>query len=124
MYFVVVFLVPQSAVMNTSSSEDEARRSASLVIRRRRLRKNTTSNTVEPEVKEDLESGLTGEEEADVDMQQEEQAEVPAALDARMQGQGSSILNRCILLAIIVAFSIGFGHYYGEMLTTMMMVIF
>ncbi|XP_051235164.1 cell cycle progression protein 1 isoform X2 [Dicentrarchus labrax] len=106
-----VFPVQQPAVTNSSSSEDEAGRSGSTVVRRRRLRKNTTSIVTEPEEEEALESDQSEEDEG----QQEEQAEVrPAGVpDVQMQGQGSSILNKCILIALVVAISMGFGHFYG-----------
>lgn len=123
--FAVVFPVQKPAVTNSSSSEDEAGRNAGTVIRRRRVRKNTTSIATEPDEEEEaLESGLSEEEEEEEevkeDKQQKEQAEVrpDSALDVRMQGQGSSILNKCILLALIVAISMGFGHFYGKKFTT------
>ncbi|XP_035538267.1 cell cycle progression protein 1 isoform X2 [Morone saxatilis] len=106
-----VFPVQQPAVTNSSSSEDEAGRSGSTVVRRRRLRKNTTSIVTEPEEEEALESDQSEEDE----VQQEEQAEVrPAgAPDVQTKVQGSGILNRCILIALLVAFSMGFGHFCG-----------
>ncbi|XP_041798800.1 cell cycle progression protein 1 isoform X2 [Chelmon rostratus] len=115
-----VFPVQQPAVTNSSSSEDEAGQGSSTVVRRRRLRKSTTSILTDPE-EEALESGQSEEEmeeeeeEEEDEGQQEEQTEVrpAAALDVRMQGHGSSILNRCILIALVVAISMGFGHFYG-----------
>ncbi|XP_031170034.1 cell cycle progression protein 1 isoform X2 [Sander lucioperca] len=111
-----VFPVQQPTLTNSSSSEDEAGRSASTVVRRRRLRKNTTSIVTEPE-EEVLESGQSeeeGEEEVkeQTQQQQEEEAEI-RSLDVRMQGRASSILNSCILIALVVAISMGFGHFYG-----------
>ncbi|GLD58430.1 cell cycle progression protein 1 isoform X1 [Lates japonicus] len=111
-----VFPVQQPTVTNSSSSEDEAGRSTITVVRRRRVRKNTTSIVTEPEEEEALESGPSEEEEEEEEeQQQEEQAEVrpAAAQDVQMQGQGSSILNKCILLALVIAISMGFGHFYG-----------
>ncbi|XP_076583705.1 cell cycle progression protein 1 [Chaetodon auriga] len=117
-----VFPAQQPAVTNSSSSEDEAGQSGGSVVRRRRLRKSNTSVLTEPEEEEALESGQSEEEEEEEDEeedddegQQEEQAEVrpAAALDVQMQGQGSSILNKCILIALVVAISMGFGHFYG-----------
>lgn len=122
-YYPAVFPAQQPAVTNSSSSEDEAARSPSTVVRRRRVRKNTTSVTTEPEEEEALESGPSEdeeeeEEEVGEETQQREQAEVrpAAALEVQVQGQGSSVLNKCILLALIVAISMGFGHFYGNTL--------
>ncbi|XP_034385348.1 cell cycle progression protein 1 isoform X2 [Cyclopterus lumpus] len=111
-----VFQVQQTPVTNSSSSEDEAGRSTSTVVRRRRLRKNTTTIVTEPE-EEVLESRHSEEEEEEGVIEQqwqqgEEEAEV-RSLDFRMQGQGSSILNSCILIALIIAISMGCGHFYG-----------
>lgn len=125
-YFAVVFAAQLPAVTNSSSSEDEAGRSPSTVVRRRRLRRNTTSIVTEPEEEEALESGHSEEEDEDEDededeevKEQEEQAGVrpAAALDVQMQGQGSSILNKCILIALVVAISMGYGHFYGTKFT-------
>uniref|UniRef100_A0A7N9AKX7 Cell cycle progression 1 n=1 Tax=Mastacembelus armatus TaxID=205130 RepID=A0A7N9AKX7_9TELE len=116
-----VFPVQQPAVTNSSSSEDEAGRSSSTVIRRRRLRKNTTSAMAEPEEEEEArESGPSDgeveEKEVNQEKKQEVQADVTpaAAPDFPTQGQSSSVLNRCILLALIIAMSMGFGHFYGK----------
>lgn len=123
-YFAVVFAAQLPAVTNSSSSEDEAGWSPSTVVRRRRLRRNTTSIVTEPEEEEALESGHSEEEDEDEDedeevKEQEEQAGVrpAAALDVQMQGQGSSILNKCILIALVVAISMGYGHFYGTKFT-------
>ncbi|XP_062278287.1 cell cycle progression protein 1 isoform X1 [Scomber scombrus] len=111
-----VFPGKQPAATNSSSSEDEAGRSPSTVVRRRRLRRNTTSVVTEPEEEEEedaLESDPSDEEEEDEVKREREQGEVrPATPDVRMRGQGSSILNKCILLALIIAISMGFGHFY------------
>lgn len=78
----------------------------------------------EPEEEGTLETGPSEEKEEEEEVkeetQQEAQAEVrpAAALDVRMQGQGSSILNKCILLALVIAISMGFGHFYGKKFTT------
>lgn len=105
---------------NSSSSEDEAERSTSTAVRRRRLRKNTASTVTEPEEEEALETGPCEEEEEVIEVtQQDAQAEVrPAALEARGLSQGSNLLNKCILLALIIAFSMGFGHFYGKKFVT------
>ncbi|XP_054466609.1 cell cycle progression protein 1 isoform X2 [Anoplopoma fimbria] len=113
-----VFPLQQPTVTNSSSSEDEAGRSTSAVVRRRRLRKNTTSIVTEPE-EEVLESGQSEEEEEvkeqkwqQQQQQQEEEAEV-RSLDVRMQGRGRSLLNSCVLIALVIAISMGVGHFYG-----------
>uniref|UniRef100_A0A3Q1HFC5 Cell cycle progression 1 n=1 Tax=Anabas testudineus TaxID=64144 RepID=A0A3Q1HFC5_ANATE len=112
-----VFPVQQVTVTNSSSSEDEAGRSSSTVVRRRRLRRNTASTMTDPEEEEEeaLETSPSEDREEVKEETEEAQAEVrPAApLDARMPGLGSSMLNKCILLALIVALSMGFGHFYG-----------
>uniref|UniRef100_A0A3B5BC48 Cell cycle progression 1 n=1 Tax=Stegastes partitus TaxID=144197 RepID=A0A3B5BC48_9TELE len=124
-----VFPAQQPRETNSSSSEDEAGRSASTVVRRRRLRKNTTSVTTDPEeeeaVLESRPSEEEKEEEEDEEENQQEQEEEEeeeeewtevgptAALNVRAQGQGSSVLNKCVLLALIIAVSMGFGHFYG-----------
>ncbi|KAM9861353.1 cell cycle progression protein 1 isoform 2-T3 [Aulostomus maculatus] len=110
-----VFPGQPPAATNSSSSEDEAGRNSSTVVRRRRLKKSIVTEPEEEE--ETLESGPSeGEEEEDVkeSKQQGEKAEdKPASLDLRMQGAASSILNTCILLALVIAISMGFGHFYG-----------
>uniref|UniRef100_A0A3P8T4N5 Cell cycle progression 1 n=1 Tax=Amphiprion percula TaxID=161767 RepID=A0A3P8T4N5_AMPPE len=120
-----VFPVQQPRETNSSSSEDEAGRSATTVVRRRRLRKNTISVMTDQEEEAVLESRPSDEEEDEEEKEEEEVQEKTqqeedwtevrptAALNVRGQGQGSSILNKCILLALIVAISMGFGHFYG-----------
>uniref|UniRef100_A0A1A7Z4E1 Cell cycle progression 1 n=1 Tax=Iconisemion striatum TaxID=60296 RepID=A0A1A7Z4E1_9TELE len=102
---------------NSSSSEDEAGQGASPVLRRRRVRKNTTSVVTDPEGEEEEEGSpeshsSEGEEKEE---EEEEQADVrPAApLDERGRGHDGGVLNKCILLALIVAISMGFGHFHG-----------
>ncbi|XP_029935376.1 cell cycle progression protein 1 isoform X2 [Myripristis murdjan] len=114
-----VFPVQQPAVANSSSSEDEAVGSTSTVVRRRRLRKSTTSIVTEPE-EEARESGPSAEEEEEKEEEEvreeahrEEQTEVPPTVTQPVQRHVSSTLNTCILLALVVAVSMGFGHFYG-----------
>ncbi|XP_034725948.1 cell cycle progression protein 1 isoform X5 [Etheostoma cragini] len=112
-----VFPGQQPTLTNSSSSEDEGSRSASTVVRRRRLRKNTTSIVTEPEEGEEvLEYGQSeeeGEEEVKKQtLEQEEETEI-RSLDKRMQGRASSILNSWIFIALVVAISMGFGHFYA-----------
>lgn len=94
------------------------------------MRKNTTSIVTEPEEEEEEEeeapksgqSEKEEEEDEEDDGEQEEQAEArppAAALDGQnVQVQGSSILNKCILIALVVAISMGFGHFHGMILLT------
>ncbi|XP_041642091.1 cell cycle progression protein 1 isoform X2 [Cheilinus undulatus] len=118
-----VFPIQQPEVTNSSSSEDEAGISPTTVIRRRRLRKNTTNIVSESEEEEQervLESSHSEEEREDKEEVRDErkkdeqtEADPAAVLDARKQGQGSSVLNKCILIALLIAISMGFGHFYG-----------
>lgn len=109
-----VFPIQQPLAVNSSSSEDEAPVSGNTVVRRRRLRKNTTCTITDPE-EEAAESGHSEEEEEEKvveELPQEEELQgeqLRAALPLR--GQGS--LNKCILLALVIAISMGFGHFYG-----------
>nr|XP_040057720.1 cell cycle progression protein 1 [Gasterosteus aculeatus aculeatus]XP_040057724.1 cell cycle progression protein 1 [Gasterosteus aculeatus aculeatus]XP_040057732.1 cell cycle progression protein 1 [Gasterosteus aculeatus aculeatus] len=109
-----VFLAKQPTVTKSSSSEDEAGQSPGAVVRRRRLRKNTASVVTEPE-EDVLGSGRSEEEEEEVkeqNCQQQEEEEV-GSLDYRMRGQGGNTLNSCILISLVIAISIGYGHFYG-----------
>uniref|UniRef100_A0A3Q2GFT6 Cell cycle progression 1 n=1 Tax=Cyprinodon variegatus TaxID=28743 RepID=A0A3Q2GFT6_CYPVA len=83
------FPAQQPALTNSSSSEDEDARSSSPILRKRRVRKNTTSIVTDPEEEEVLQDSLF------------------------KQGLDGNILNKCILLALIIAVSMGFGHFYG-----------
>ncbi|KAM4630726.1 cell cycle progression protein 1 [Polymixia lowei] len=110
-----VFPVQQPPETNSSSSEDEAVGSTTTVVRRRRLRKNTTCVVAEPD-EEALESGHSEEEEDEKvreEVHQEDQTDVQLTVTPPLQGQASSTLNRCILLALVIAISMGFGHFYG-----------
>uniref|UniRef100_A0A1A8SIC6 Cell cycle progression 1 n=1 Tax=Nothobranchius rachovii TaxID=451742 RepID=A0A1A8SIC6_9TELE len=95
---------------NSSSSEDEVGQRASPVLRRRRVRKNTTSVVTDPEGEEE-----GSPESCSSEAEEEEEADIrPAApLDERARGPEGSILNKCILLALIIAVSMGFGHFHG-----------
>lgn len=113
-YVAIVLAAHQPAVTNSSSSEDEEGKSGSNVVRRRRLQKNSTNTTSEPEEEEVLESGQSEEEEED---EEQEGGRPAAALGVQgVQDQSSSILNKCILIALIVAISMGFGHFHGKSL--------
>uniref|UniRef100_A0A1A8ELF7 Cell cycle progression 1 n=1 Tax=Nothobranchius korthausae TaxID=1143690 RepID=A0A1A8ELF7_9TELE len=95
---------------NSSSSEDEVGQRASPVLRRRRVRKNTTSVVTDPEGEEE-----GSPESCSSEAEEEEEADIrPAApLDERARGPEGSVLNKCILLALIIAVSMGFGHFHG-----------
>lgn len=121
----VVFPVQQPAVTNSSSSEDEAERSSGVLIRRRRVRRNTAGVT-DPEDEEQeavvLESRSADEkderpeEEEQEHEEEQEEAEPTAAANDLGHSWDGSILNKCVLLALIIAISMGFGHFYGKKL--------
>ncbi|XDV29258.1 hypothetical protein PO909_032397 [Leuciscus waleckii] len=91
----------------TSSSEDEEdEMKASPVVRRRRVRRSTTGS--EPG---DLLEPHRRQEEVVEDIQ----AHPDARAAPQNQGHVSSTLNKCILLALLIAISMGFGHFYGTM---------
>ncbi|KAK5873932.1 hypothetical protein PBY51_018927 [Eleginops maclovinus] len=110
-----VFPGQPPAGTHSSSSEDEE--GPSTLVRRRRLRKNTTGSVTEPEEEEVLESGQSEEEqeEEEVKAQQQQQQEEDKAEDLAvpMKCMGSIILNSCILIALVIAISMGFRHFYG-----------
>ncbi|XP_041030628.1 cell cycle progression protein 1 isoform X5 [Carcharodon carcharias] len=74
------------------SSSDETSGRSSPTLRRRRIRKKTMSSS-ETENK-------PGEDVVDGEQQQ--------------QHRFNTTLNKCILLALVIAFSMGFGHFYGD----------
>ncbi|XP_077374690.1 cell cycle progression protein 1 [Festucalex cinctus] len=92
---------------SSSSSGDEA--AANVAVRRRRLRRTTTSESCE----EDEETTVESEEEAEKQPASWQTAIRPATTRAR--SPGGRTLNSCILLALIIALSMGFGHFYGTM---------
>ncbi|XP_037103443.1 cell cycle progression protein 1 isoform X2 [Syngnathus acus] len=102
---------PQPAAPNSSSSEDEA--APNVAIRRRRLRKNTTNTVTESCEEEEEEATTVESEEGDETQQGQQIALRPETL--RAQSQGGGTINSCILLALIIALSIGFGHFYCTM---------
>ena len=105
-----VFPVEHPTAGDSSSSEDEAVDQVTPLVRRRRVRRSTTSSTAEPE--EEQESGHSDREDVP-DMHQEELQE-PLVTPA--PGHVSGTLNKCILLALVIAISMGFGHFYGKVL--------
>ncbi|XP_016308023.1 cell cycle progression protein 1 isoform X3 [Sinocyclocheilus anshuiensis] len=89
---------------NSSSEDEEGEVKASPVVRRRRVRRSTAGS--EPG---DPQEPHRRQEEA-----VEGVAVYPDGLAARQdQGPVSSTLNKCILLALLIAISMGFGHFYG-----------
>lgn len=76
--------------MNESSS-DETSGNSSPTLRRRRIRKRTLSSSeAEEKPEEDVVDG-----------------------EQQQQHRFNTTLNKCILLALVIAFSMGFGHFYG-----------
>lgn len=80
-----------SEISADESSSDESTEKPSSSVRKRRHRSSVESST-------ETEMRTPGEHE----VQQRQQ-----------QGQFSSTLNKCILIALVVAISMGFGHFYG-----------
>lgn len=100
-----VLPVPQSVVLD-SSSDDESDPSPGAAVRRRRVRRNTPNVTTEPERDEVLEPAPREREEASREQSPRDGEVKPT--------QGSSTLNTCILITLIIAVSMGFGHFYGS----------
>ncbi|XP_067827634.1 cell cycle progression protein 1 isoform X4 [Heptranchias perlo] len=72
------------------SSSDETSGKSSPMLRRRRIRKRTLSSSeAEDRPGEDVVDG------------------------EQQQHRFNTTLNKCILLALVIAFSMGFGHFYG-----------
>ncbi|KAL1007282.1 hypothetical protein UPYG_G00084500 [Umbra pygmaea] len=109
-----VFPSEQPVVANSSSSEDEVGEQVTPAIRRRRVRKSTSSSVAEP-VDEVHESGRSDGEEGPEEEKEEQEVKCQQkpVFAPPVQGHISSTLNKCILLALVVAISMGFGHFYG-----------
>ncbi|XP_041324854.1 cell cycle progression protein 1 isoform X2 [Pyrgilauda ruficollis] len=88
------FQVFSSQASPEESSSDESSSRSSPAVRKRRPRKRGVSGS-EPEGAAPAEP----------------EAEPPR--DEQRQRQFSSGLNRCIILALVIAISMGFGHFYG-----------
>lgn len=102
----------------SSSSEDEEGRSGTTVVRRRRLRKNTACIVTEPE-EEELDSSQHEEEEEAGQLEMQTSVKGPSALGVQHvkdHSSSSSTLNKCIMVALIIAVSMGFGHFHGTTL--------
>ncbi|XP_021463081.2 cell cycle progression protein 1 isoform X5 [Oncorhynchus mykiss] len=111
-----VFPAEQPVVADSSSSEDEGGEQVTPVVRRRRVRKSTISSVAE-HGEEVQESGHSDREETLEEEQkevQEEEVQQEPRVAPPPQGHVSSTLNKCILLALIIAISMGFGHFYGK----------
>ncbi|XP_069838601.1 cell cycle progression protein 1 isoform X2 [Dendropsophus ebraccatus] len=74
------------------SSNDEASDYCGPILRRRRSRKSTTSGS---------------------ESENRTSTEQPPAPAPRTLGWMGSGLNKCIILALVIAISMGFGHFYG-----------
>lgn len=92
--FLFTIIVFSAQPSGDESSSDEGSDQPSPAFRRRRARKKTMSTS-------ESEERLPGEQEA----------EPPKELTRR---QFSSGLNKCVILALVVAISMGFGHFYGK----------
>lgn len=112
---IVILAGKQPAVTTSSSSEDEEGRSGTTVVRRRRLRKNTTCIVTDPEDEELILSQNEEEEDAgQLEMQTNVQASSLGVQNVK--DRSSSTLNTCIMVALIIAISMGFGHFHGKTL--------
>ncbi|CAM4625626.1 cell cycle progression protein 1 isoform X7 [Caretta caretta] len=76
------------------SSSDETSNRSSPTLRRRRAKKRLVSNS-------ESEGGAPNEQDSEPPKEQQHKR------------QFSSGLNRCIILALVIAISMGFGHFYG-----------
>ncbi|XP_061883519.1 cell cycle progression protein 1 isoform X1 [Entelurus aequoreus] len=102
---------PPANTISSSSSEDEEDQCT--LVRRLRLRKNATSMAESFEEEETtVESGRSEEEEEVEEAKQV--AKQSESRTAALQSQGSGTLNTCILLALVIAISMGLGHFYGS----------
>uniref|UniRef100_A0A8D0U7D9 Cell cycle progression 1 n=1 Tax=Sus scrofa TaxID=9823 RepID=A0A8D0U7D9_PIG len=89
----LAFQVFSSQPSNDESSSDETSHQPSPAFRRRRARKKTVSSS-----------------ESEERLLAEQETEPSKELCKR---QFSSGLNKCVILALVVAISMGFGHFYG-----------
>ncbi|MBN3323999.1 CCPG1 protein, partial [Atractosteus spatula] len=81
------------------SSSDESHERPSPVLRKRRVRRSTAP--------------ASGAEEGPAGGAGEQEQEPQAAAVVTPPGHVSGTLNKCILLALVIAISMGFGHFYG-----------
>ncbi|KAI1904359.1 hypothetical protein AGOR_G00004840 [Albula goreensis] len=94
---------PPARDSSSSSSGDEEVQEPTLALRRRRVRRTTATAS---EAEETKSPGQDGQE-------QPEQEEQPEQDAPPSPGRSSGTLNKCILLALVIAVSMGFGHFYG-----------
>nr|XP_023669992.1 cell cycle progression protein 1 isoform X2 [Paramormyrops kingsleyae] len=85
---------PSPPPADSSSSETETEVQPSAALRRRRTRRPTVTQ-------------------AETEEPHGEQPEPQGPPGAPPRGHVSGTLNKCILLALVVAISMGFGHFYG-----------
>ncbi|NXF87359.1 CCPG1 protein, partial [Eubucco bourcierii] len=83
-----------SQASNAESSSDEASNQSGPTLRKRRSKKRLISSS-------EAESGSPPEQESEPSREEQDKR------------QFSSGLNRCIILALVIAISMGFGHFYG-----------
>ncbi|XP_066557452.1 cell cycle progression protein 1 isoform X8 [Amia ocellicauda] len=88
------------------SSSDESSERPGPAVRRRRLRRTTASAS-------ETEEGTGGEREREWERERENEQEQQALQAPPAAGRVGGTLNKCILLALVIAISMGFGHFYG-----------
>ncbi|KAM6304135.1 cell cycle progression protein 1 isoform 3-T3 [Podargus strigoides] len=84
-----------SRASNDESSSDETSNQSSPTVRKRRAKKRVISSS-------EAEGGSPAEPESEPPREEQHKR------------QFSSGLNRCIILALVIAISMGFGHFYGK----------
>ncbi|KAM9639379.1 cell cycle progression protein 1 isoform 4-T7 [Morphnus guianensis] len=89
------FQVFSSQASNDESSSDETSNQSSPTVRKRRAKKRLISSS-------ETEGGSPAEPESEPPREEQHKR------------QFSSGLNRCIVLALVIAISMGFGHFYGK----------
>ncbi|XP_066557446.1 cell cycle progression protein 1 isoform X3 [Amia ocellicauda] len=89
------------------SSSDESSERPGPAVRRRRLRRTTASAS-------ETEEGTGGEREREWERERENEQEQQALQAPPAAGRVGGTLNKCILLALVIAISMGFGHFYVQ----------
>ncbi|KAF5891571.1 cell cycle progression protein 1 isoform X1, partial [Clarias magur] len=108
--FPVEFGARRGSCSSSTEDEDGETKTSPGAVRRRRMKRNTAGS--EPDTQKEKEEDGDGdhdveEEEAVMDAEEQGDARVPH------QRQNSGTLNKCIVLALVIAISMGFGHFYG-----------